>query len=119
MGGASANRRRGYEVTKRRKKSQQQPSGRTADSPHPVLKLRHTLRGHTGNVYRTALSPDGRTLASPSVDNTVRLWDVESGRGLKTLEHQAHVVCVGWSPDDRTLAAGTYDKVCLWDAATG
>ena len=91
----------------KKKKSQEQPAERTADSPHPALKLRHTLRGHTDNVYRMALSPDGRTLASPSEDKTVRLWDVESGRGLKTLEHQAAVVCVGWSPDGTTLAAGT------------
>ena len=100
------------------KESQQQPTPRRADSPHPALKLRHTLRGHTDYVFRMALSPDGRTLASPSWE--VRLWDVESGRGLKTLEHQAGVVCVGWSPDGATLATSTRDnKVCLWDAATG
>lgn len=38
----------------------------TVDSHHPALKLRHTLRGHTHNVHRMALSPDGQILASPS-----------------------------------------------------
>jgi WD40 repeat protein len=56
-------------------------------SPHPALKLRYTLRGHKGSVYRMALSPDGRFLASPSGDRTVRLWDLESGQEVRKLEH--------------------------------
>jgi len=46
-------------MTKKKKESEQQEGGGTADSPHPALKLRHTLRGHTSAVFRMALSPDG------------------------------------------------------------
>lgn len=107
-------------MAKKKTEKQQQPGGRTAESPHPALKLRNTLRGHTGGVYGMALSPDGRTLVSSSSDKAVRLWDVESGRVVKTPEHQAGVICVGWSPDGATLAAGSVRKeVFLWDAATG
>lgn len=100
----------------------QQSSERTAESPHPALKLRHTLRGHIGDVYRMTLSPNGRTLASTSQDMTVRLWDVESGQVLQILEHQENVVCVDWSPDGAMLVVGggiSDNKVYLWDASNG
>ena len=42
-----------------------------------------TLRGHSGEVYTCAFSPDGSTVLSGSWDNTLKLWDVGSGhRGL-------------------------------------
>ena len=91
-------------------------------SPHPALKLRHTLRGHGSAVYRMALSPDGRILASPSQDRTVRLWNTESGRLVRTLRHGGSLVCVAWSPDGKRFASGGgYDdkQVTLWDAAAG
>ncbi len=91
----------------------------TKDSLHPALKLRHTLRGHSGSVYRMALSPDGQTLASPSIDNTVRIWDLANGRLLRTLEHNETVWLVGWSPDGTTLASASDNELSLWNVTTG
>jgi len=77
------------------------------------------LREPGATVLQMTFSPDGRRLATANADKTVRVWDVESGREVGTLQHDAAVLSVAYSPDGRWLASGGDDgKVRVWDAAT-
>lgn len=79
------------------------------------------LRRHAGWVRHIAFSPDGRTLASCSNDQTIRLWDVATGALLREcLGHSDWVMWVAFHPSGHTLASASFDgTVRQWDVATG
>jgi len=65
------------------------------------------LQTHTGMVFSLAFSPDGKRLASSSQDQTIRVWDVNSGQCIVTLAERASVRCISFSHDGRYLASGS------------
>jgi WD40 repeat protein/energy-coupling factor transporter ATP-binding protein EcfA2 len=80
------------------------------------------LIGHFDQVRDAAFSPDGSTVATASLDGTIRLWNVATGepRASPLRGHTGGVTAVAFSPDGRTLASGGDDRtVRLWDAGTG
>jgi WD40 repeat protein len=84
---------------------------RPAERPSVEARLARTLEGHTEVVWQVAFSPDGRRLASCSVDKTVRLWRLPDGALQQVLsEHNADVRSVAFSHDSLWLASSGYDN---------
>ncbi len=79
------------------------------------------FEGHTGGIFDIALSPDGRTALSASLDKTVMVWDIQTGQMIHRLEgHTEEVKAVAISPDGHTALSGSHDKtLILWDIQTG
>jgi WD40 repeat protein len=78
------------------------------------------LDSFTG-VRSVAFSPDGRTLASSTPENTIRLWDVRTHKqlGAPLTGHSSSIYSVAFSPDGRKLVSSSDDKtIRLWDART-
>ena len=80
----------------------------------------HTFAGHVGEVLGVACSADGRLILSCGADNTLRLWDVATGRFKLLRGEERQVLCIAFSPDGRrALSAGVDGPVRLWDLASG
>jgi RNA polymerase sigma factor (sigma-70 family) len=83
-------------------------------------------------VYAIAYSPDGRTLATASDDQTACLWDSRTGRKVRGFAGAGEAYAVAFSSDGKRLAVSSSDKfdenligspqagtIRLWEVATG
>lgn len=95
--------------------------------------IEFALLGHTDTVTGISVSPDGKSLVSNSMDNTVKIWDIrpfvvnndDSARCLHTLYGVQHnfeknLLRTAWNADSTQVTAGSADRfVQVWDVAHG
>lgn len=76
----------------------------------------HHFVGHTAAITCIAVSPSGKTFLSGSLDGTIRLWDIGTGKELRRGVSQAGGVhMLVYSPDGRSAAStDTGNEVTLW-----
>lgn len=76
--------------------------------------------GHTSLVNSVAFLRDGKTVASAGGDNSIKLWDIETGRQVKSLTgHTRYVLSVAVSRNGTLVSGGLDNTINLWNVETG
>jgi RNA polymerase sigma factor (sigma-70 family) len=91
-----------------------------AGIPRAAVQDGRPFTGHSMQVYRVALSADGKRALSGSQDHTVRLWDLETGKELRCFSHADEIFSVAFSPDgSQALSSSADGTMRLWDVRAG
>jgi len=90
----------------------------TSYNPQSGKKI-NSFIGHTSDVWGVAVSPDSRFLASGSNDQTVKLWEINSGKLLLTIFQGTDNEWVAWTPEGYYTASLKGDKYVGWHINQG
>lgn len=83
-------------------------------------KVARLLKGHTSWTNCLDHSPNDRTLVSASLDGEIRLWDLETGQTLKTINaHEGLVTGVAFVSENHVISSGSDAQIQLWDIREG
>lgn len=79
------------------------------------------LKGHAGNVFAMAASPDGRHLISGSADGEIKVWGLQAKKLLRTIPaHEGAVLAIALTYDGRRLISASSDStIGVWDWESG
>lgn len=83
--------------------------------------LKHSLIGHTQGVKAIAFSPNGKLIASGGFDDKVKVWDVQTGREIRSFSgHTNDVNSVLFSADSKSVISGSNDgTIKIWNIDDG
>lgn len=89
----------------------------TAGSNNEIM----VYKGHTDEINAIELSPDGNFIASASSDKTIQIWDINSGKSIKTLNgFEWKVTSLKYTVDGKYIIGGCNNGISkLYEVETG
>jgi WD40 repeat protein len=86
----------------------------------PGTPLMRTLEGHSGPVHGVAVTPDGKRAISASQDCALKVWELDTGRALRTMRGHSFYYGVAVTPNGKWVVSASLDKTLkVWDLETG
>src|SRR5688572_13041696 len=78
-------------------------------------------KGHELAVVTVAISPDSNLLVTGSRDKSIKLWEISTGREIRSLlGHEMTVTCLDFSSDGKFIISGSNDKtIRIWETTSG
>lgn len=85
--------------------------------PVPAAGATHAFCRWLMFLHRLAYSPDGKLLATLSRDNSVKIWDAQTGREVRSSPVDVTIAgCVAFSPDGNPLVNAESEELRIYDA---
>jgi WD40 repeat protein len=86
-----------------------------ADKPEIFVQM-----GHSDSINNVLFTSDGNYLVSGSRDGSIKIWEVASGKEIRTLRHSDKISAIAIAPDNQKILSGDEKgNIILWDWQTG
>ncbi|MCQ1534932.1 hypothetical protein FTO70_04350 [Methanosarcina sp. KYL-1] len=74
----------------------------------------YTLTGYSSKVRAVFAAPDGNYAVSASSDNTLKVWDLKTGKEVAAFGCDSPSLCIVFSPDNTIIVAGEESGRCIF-----
>ena len=83
-------------------------------------KLLSTLKGHSDSVRSVTISPDNKKVVSGSDDNSIKVWELDTGRllnDIRAIEGYSSDIPIAITSDNKKIVSGSDDKtIRVWES---